>query len=414
MEQTMEEYAHLRELAPGEARKRLIALAREQGPTALAALRAALEEPVLAEAALEALAEVPVQEAWDLLEQAAQAETAGLRKAARRSQHRLRSRGFRPAPITPHQETAPTVEQARATSFDTTGNQFLRLVRSAALGMGHYANFIVGPEGLVECNHVLINRADLDDILAEEDADFGEELVKVGLAYVARRARAAAARNRAAGKALPRDWPEAARLLEDAPEDPLPAELAAAAAQEAAVTPRDGARLLRHPRMARWLLDTERLAPYAEEWLHLVQYQPIRTEEGLPNLGAIQSQGQLVGRILADLGDAATVQRLAEQLGEQARLFYAQGDHDLAGLALRCSAGLEQRPGPDNPFLRALVEVSMNLAVRLVQEAIQEEAQGPWIQAGGTAGPLWVPRPAAPEEDEEEKPAPRLWLPGQP
>lgn len=409
----MEEYTHLRDLPPAAARERLIARARELGPGALDLLRAALADPALGAAAVESLAEVPAQEAWDLLEEAAQSGPAGLRKAARRGQHRLRSRGFQPAPAAPRQEAAPAVEEARATSFDAAGNQFLRLVRPAALGMVRYANWIVGPEGLVDCNYAMDNRADLAAALAAEDADLGVELVEVGLGYVARRARAAAAQSRAAGQALSRHWPAAARLLEDAPEDPLPAALADIPL-EAALAPREVARLLGHLTMARWLLDAERLAPYAEEWLHLLQYQPLRTEQGLPNLGAVHVQGQLTARIVADLCDAPTVRRLAGQLAEQARLFYALGEQELAGLALRGGADLERCPGPASPFLRALVEASMELAVRAVQEKAAAAEQGPWMQAGGPAGPLWLPRPAAPPaEDEGAPPASPLWLPGQ-
>jgi hypothetical protein len=413
-ELVMEELDQLRELTPAHARKRLLALAREQGPAALEALRAALEDPELAQAALEALGKVPDQGAWQLLEQAAQSGPARLRKTARRSQHRLRSRGFRPAPQeTTRQEAAPIVEQARATPFDMAGNQFLRLIRPAPLGMVRYANFIVGPEGLIDCSYFLTNRADMEEALAKENADLGEEMIDVNLAYIARRARAAAAHNRAVGKAIPRDWSEAARLLEDAPEDPLPAKLAASAAQEGAVPSRDARRLFDHPSMVRWFFDPNRLTSYAQDWLHLLEYQPLRTEEGLPNLGAIQAQGQLTARIVADLCDAATIQRLVGQLFEQACLFYILGDHDRAAIAMRCSVGLEQNPSAENAFLRAMVEVSMGLAVSVIRERAAEESEGPWVRGGDAAGPLWVPRPAALEADEEEEEPPRLWLPGQ-
>jgi hypothetical protein len=411
----MEDLAQLRELAPADARKRLLSLAREKGTAALETLQAALGEPALAEAALDALAEVPVQEAWDLLEHSAQSGPAGRRKGARRAQHRLRSRGFRPAPIAPRQKAAPTVEQARASSFDMAGAQFLRLVRSATLGMVRYASFIVGPEGLLECHYALANRSDVESAIASEDGTMGADLVEMGLAYLARRARQAAERSRAGGKALPRDWPEAAWLLEDAPEDSPPAELAVAAAQAAPLVPGEATRLVQHRTLARWIWEPERLAPYARDWLHLLQYQPARTEEGLPNLSTLQARGQMTARIVADLCDAATMRRLAEQLAEQSRMLFALGERDLAGLALRCATGLEEHPGADDPFLRTLVEESMGIAVQLLQKQEEEAASGPWVPAGDAANPLWVPRPAEPErkEDAEEKPASRLWLPGQ-
>jgi len=410
----MEELGQLRELTPAEARKRLISLAREQGSAALEALRAALEDPVLAQAALEALGQVPDQGAWELLEQATRSGPAKLRKTARRSQHRLRSRGFRPdSPKATPEEAAPVVEQARATFFDMEGSQFLRLLRPAPLGMVHYADFVVGPEGLIACNYLLTNHADLEEILSQQDTDLGEDIIEVGLAYVARRAREAAAHNRAVGKAIPRDWSEAARLLEDAPEDPLPAEMAAGAAQESTVTLPEANHLFDHPSMARWLLDDERLMSYAEEGLHLLERQPVRTEEGLPNLGALQSHGQLTSRIITDLCDAPLIQRLTEQLVEQARLFHILDDRRRAGITMRCSVELAQRPGPDNAFLRSMVEGSTSLAISTLRERAAEESAGPWVQGGDAASPLWVPRPAALEADEEEEEPPRLWLPGQ-
>lgn len=409
----MDELAQLRDLPPAEARQRLIAVAREKGTAALEALQAALAVPALAEAALDALAEVADQAAWDALERVAAEGPAALRKAARRAQHRLRSRGFSPAvPAAP--VASPAVEQARASYFDSVGAQFLRLVRPATLGMVRYASFITGPEGLLECTYTLASRADLAAALGEEDKQFGGELVELDLAYIARRVRQAVARSREGSKPLPRHYAEAARLLEDAAEDVTPAELVATAL-DTPVTLQEAARLIHHRSLGRWILDPERLAPYAGDWLHLLEYQPARTQEGLPNLGAIQARGQISARIIADLYDAATMRRLAEQLAEQARVFFASGEQDLAGLALRSATELERQPGPDNAFLHVLVEESMELAVRALRAKEEEQARGPWVPAEGTANPLWVPRPAEPEkeEGEQEKPAPRLWLPGQ-
>lgn len=409
----MEELAQLCAESPAAARQRLRTLARERGAAALAILQGALEVPTLAEAAIEALAEVPDQGAWDILEQIARQGPAGRRKAARRAQHRLRSRGFLPQDTAVPPSPAPTFEQVRASFFDRIGAQFLRLVQPAALGMVRYASFLVGPEGLLECEYALVSRIDLDHGLAAEDEQFGEDLIEVSPAYIARRVRQAVERSRAGGHALPQAYSAAAQILEGIPDDVLPACLAAAA-DTAAVSPSQANALVRHRSMVRWLLLDKEMSSYAEDWLRIVQSQPLLTQEGLPNLAALQSRGKLAARIIGDRCDEAMVRRLAEQLTEQARLLAALGEEKLAAVALGCAAGLEKNPGPDNPFLRALVDESMEILVQIAQdrEEEEEEEDGPWVSTG--PGALWVPRPAEPKDEEEESPARRLWLPGQP
>jgi hypothetical protein len=404
--------APLLELPPAESRNYLIALAQQEGAAALETLRLALEMPALAQAAVDALAEVPDQEAWDLLEGVVRSGTPpALRKGARRAQHCLRSRGFNPSPAV-REVAPPAVKQARASTFDYLGNQFLQLVCPAALGMVRYADFIVSPESLADCSYALASQSDIEAILAKEDEQFSGDLVEMGLAYVARRVRQAAARSHEQKKNLPEDYIEAAFLLEGAPEDCIPEELSAAAGQPAGLD--EAADLLRHPSMAPWLFEPEEVEAYVEDWLHLLEYLPVRTEEGLPNLGAIQARGQMTARIIDDLCDEDTRRRLAGQLSEQARLLLVLGEKRLAQIAVRCSAGLERNPPPDDPFLRALVGESMHVAVRLARAEQQELAQGPWKALESEGGALWVPRPAGTDEEEgEEETGPRLWLPGQ-
>jgi hypothetical protein len=402
-------------LSPAEIRDYLISLAREERSAALETLRCALEVPALAEAAVEALGEVPEQEAWDLLEQAAQGRfLPGLRKAARRAQHRLRSRGFSPAVVHPTRPPEAT-GRAWASYFDRRGDQYLRLIRPAPLGLLRFAGFIVSPQGLDTAAAFLAGREEIEGLLAEEDERFGDRMVEVGLPYVARRVRQAAARSREQGQALPEDYPEAARLLEDIPEDVEPEELLSI--PEVPPSQDEVDHLFSHPSMFPWLFPRETLKPYVEEWLKAVEHLPPRTEEGLLNLGIIQARGRIAARILADLYDEDLQARLPEQLREQARLLYALGEKELAGIARRCASALGTRPAAEDPFLRVLVDTSMALAVsRFVEEEEEEEEEEPWIPVEGPGGFLWVPRSAEGEEggeEEEGEPPPRLWLPGQ-
>ncbi len=400
----------LLDLPPAESHAYLVALAEQEGAAALETLRLALEMPALAAAAIDALAEVPDQEAWDLLEGVVQSKAA-LRKDARRAQHRLRSRGFSPA--APARAAAPPAfERAQASFFDHTGAQFLRLVQPAPLGMLRYGSFIVSPEGLIECLYILANRSDVEGSIALEDEQFAGNLVEMGRPYIARRVQQAVARSQELKEPLPEDYFDAAHLLEGAPEDPTPPGLALS---DQPVTPTEAHRLLRHRTMLAWLFAPEDMDAYVDEWLHIVEFEPTRIEEGLTNLGAIQARGRLAARIIGDLGDEATCRQLAEQLVEQARLLACLGEGDLADIAARSAAGLERNPPLEDTFLRALIDESMGLAVRAAMEEEEEEERGPWEVRRGAAGDLWVPWQADEEEgeDEEEPSAPRLWLPGQ-
>ncbi len=403
--------APLLSLSPAEIRDYLVSLARQEKSAALETLRLALEVPALAPAAVEALGEVPDQEAWDLLENVATGKT-DLRKAARRAQHRLRSRGFAPAVARP-EKPLETSGRAWASYFDHVGCQYLRLTRPAVLDMLHFAAFIVSFQGLETTDYVLAGREEIEELLAEEDKRVGTRLVEVNPAYVARRVRQAVAHSREHGIDLPEDYPRAARLLEDIPEETEPEELSAV--PEILPSQAETMNLVSHPSMFSWFFPPADLGTYVEEWLETVAYQPARTEEGLLNLDYIQAQGRIVSRILTDLYNADLQARLPEQLREEAYLLDILGEKELAGIARRCASFLGSCPATEDPFLRALVDASMLLAVLLAvgkEEEEEEEEWTPWESPGGF---LWVPRPAEGEkgEGEEEEPPPRLWLPGQ-
>lgn len=403
--------APLLSLSPAEIRDYLVSLARQEKSAALETLRCALEVPALAEAAVEALGEIPDQEAWELLESAASEKS--LRKAARRAQHRLRSRGFSPAVVRP-EKPPEAAGRAWASYFDHVGDQYLRLVRPAPLGMVRLAAFIVSFRGLETADYILAGREEVELLLAEEDTHFGERLVEVKPTHVACRVRQAVARSREHGKALPEDYPEAARLLEDIPEEAEPEELLAV--PETPPSRGEVMHLFSHPSMFSWLFPLEKLKPYALEWMDIVEDQPSRTEEGLLNLDVIQARGRMVARILADHYSEDLRARLPEQLREQARLLYALGEKERAGIAQRCASTLGTCPAAEDPFLRTLVDVSMALAISAIleEEEEEEEEEETWSSVEGPGGFLWLPRPAKGgegEEGEEEEP-PRLWLPG--
>ncbi len=399
--------APLLSLGPAEIRDYLVSLARQEKSAALETLRCALKVPALAEVAVEALGEVPDQEAWELLERVA-AEMSDLRKAARRAQHRLRSRGFAPAAV--RLEKPETLGRAWASYFDRVGNQYLRLTRPAPLGMLRFGAFIVSFRGLETADYILAGREEVEMLLAREDERFGERMVEMSPAYVAYRVRQAVARSHEHGKALPEDYPEAARLLEDIPEEAEP--------QEPLAVPEDRPssgeimRLFSHPSMFSWLFSPKELEPYVEEWMDMLEYQPYHTEDGLLNLWVIQLRGQIAARILTELYDENLRARLPEQLHEQTRLFDALGERELAGIARRCVSTLGTCPATEDPFLRALVDASMASAVSLAMEEAEEEV---WTLTERPGWALWLPqaRPTGGEEGEKgEAEPPRLWLPG--
>ena len=402
------------EMPSEEARAQLGALA-EEGAAGLAVLEAALAVPVLAETAVGLLGDISSQEAWDLLERAGRDDSPSLRKAARRAQHRLRSRGFSPVEQA-REAVASHIEQSRASFFDQRGHQMLRVVQGASLGMVHYAEFIVSAQGLVDCAHLLAGRAEIEEYTARVDAriaGIGGGLVEIGLPYLARRVRQAVARGREQGTPTPTDYVDAVRIVEGAPEDSAPAELETLSAGGGPVSLEEVERLLTHRSMLSWAFPAEELERYVQDWQRVAERLPARTEEGVPNLAALRARGQITARIIADLCDEATCRRLKEQLPEQARLLAASGEEKLAGIAMRCAAGLEPPASPNHPFLCTLAEMSMEVALRLARQEVEEEEEqrSPWTQL--EPGSLWVPRTASGETPagEEEEPSPRLWLP---
>lgn len=401
-------------LDPAEAAERLLSLAHEQGSTALQTLRDAAEIPSAIKAAIDILGDTPTQQAWDALERLSRKGGKGpARKLARRAQHRLRSRGFRPATPAP-QETSPQVERAQSSFLDIGGDQFMRLVVRAPLGMLRYAGFIASPEGLLRCFYLVAGRRDIEEMLAAQDARFGQDLVEMDLAYIARRVRQAAAVNRERGSSLPEDYLEAARLLEGAPEDRWPEELTAAALG-GRVSPNEATDLLTHRSMWGVLPHPEQMAPYARDWLRVLERQPSQTDERVTNLGIVQSRGQLTGRFIGEFYDEDGRRRLQEQLREQSRLLFALGEKQRAAVAVRGAASLDEDPTPGNALLRKLAERALELTVEILEQQEEEEEarRSPWMRAASESSPLWVPRPAEDTGEEEEEPPPRLWLPGQ-
>lgn len=403
--------SELREQPPGERKKQLRDLARREGSAALDTLRQALSIPSLREAALQALGDVPDQEAWDLLQEVAEGEkNRKVRKAARRAQHRLRSRGFQPSVSRKRPPSPPRrTELAQATWFDPDGAQFTRIVQQAPLGMLRYAGFILSPAGLEQGLYVTTNRHDVEEILAEEDERFGDRLVDVGLAYATHLIEKAADRSRVQDHRLPEAYFEASQILNQAPEDSLPEALQEIEAGAAPPSPREVEIMFAHQSMQSWLLPLQELVPYAEEWMERMEQQP-EMEQGTINLGAIQARAQMTTQIVSDLIDEDLQQRLTRQLREQARLFYSAGEQERARTALRCAVTLEEKASPDHPFFRSLVGQNMDMIFHVLEEEEEEEEwEDSWQRAG--EGGLWTPRP--PREREEQPPSSGLWLPGQ-
>lgn len=398
-------------LSPQEMTARLQALAGKGEPD-LAPFRAALQVPGVAEVAVRLLGEFSIQEAWDLLEEIAEANKV-LRKEARRAQHRMRTRGFRPTGET---RPAPSrrVIRALATGFNSEGQQLLRVLQEAPLGMLRSIRFVVTSDGIEDIAITVGNRRDMERALAELEAGLSALrgfLVHVPLAYVARRVRQASEKMGAAGRPLPLRYNEALEVLAGVPDDPWPAELDEPVPRP---TPAEVERLLREDIFASWYLEPDSLNRFAQEWIRITSAIPPETEEGVPNLSLIQARGRMTARIIEELCDAATCRRYQEQLQEQARLFLFLGEGDLARLAARCAREFDQVPPEENLFLRGLVEKSMDQTLLWLRERQrrEEEEREPWELREDASGRLWVPRKPSPKEGETDSTT-ELWLPGQ-
>lgn len=397
-------------MAPEEMVSCLRTLVARGDAVDLQPFRVALERPALAEEALRLLGDLCTQEAWDLLETVAETNRT-LRKAARRAQHRMRARGFRPQ-IEKRAPTPPKVVRVVATGFNEQGEQILRVFQEAPLGMLRSVRFLLAFDGIEDIAILVANRKDMEEALAileERLAEVPGFLVDVSLGYVARRVQTAAARMRDAGKPLPYGYEEAVALFDGVPEDPWPAELDEDLTRP---SPSEADRLLKEALFASWHLAEEKVKPFAREWIKIGGAIPQFTEENLPNLALLEARGRMTTRIIEELFDTATCLRFQEQLREQARLFLFSGLTEQARLAARCAREFDTVSPSENNFLRTLVGRSMEAAlVAIVERERQEmQEQGPWARLE-EAGGLWVPRPTPPEEGEEPA-KPSLWLPG--
>jgi hypothetical protein len=397
---------------PTEIQKALLSLVSQQGEAALETLRGALQEPALTEAALVAMGEIPTQESWELLDDFTGKEAPKhLRKAARRAQHRLRSRGFRPA-TTERKQTTREFELAQVSYFDHVGDQYLRLVQQAPLGMLNYTAFIVSHTGLKDCFYLSSGRQDIKEIIALENERFGIGLIEVSAVYVGQRVARAVEQSRKHRQSLPEGYIEAAPMLREIPdeEDPPP-QLEELPDLGIPTSHAEVQSLLNHESMHSWTFSPDKLQPFVRDWLRILENQPLQTEEGLANLGALQARGQLTNRIIDTFGEPTLQERLVEQLREQARLLLALKENRLAAIALRSAAGLEGNDPAQDPFLRGLVATSMQIAVDLAMEMAEQSRDG-WTRSGKEGGELWVPQAPKEREDDEEEPASQLWLPG--
>jgi hypothetical protein len=236
----------------------------------------------------------------------------------------------------------------------------------------------------------------------------GEVLVDMDPAYIAHRITDAVEKSRESRKRLPEDYIEAAAMLKEIPdEEPPPIEAIPDLSTPVSYTEVEA--LLNHKSMHGWILSLEELQPFVEDWLRIIQNQPLETDEGVPNLGALQSRGRMTERIIDELGDQTLQERLTEQLRVQADILLVLGEKRHATIALRSAAGLEKNDAAADPFLRGLVGASMQLAVDLATEAA-EEGEDEWMRSEKEGRDLWVPKPARDREDEE--PTSQLWLPG--
>jgi hypothetical protein len=360
-------------------------LARQHGAAAFPILRRCLAgRPERAIAAADALAMLSLPEAATALEEVeARAADKTTRTAARRALYRLRQAGVvaprAPAPA----PAAPGVRPAEAwmSAIDGTGARGLWVVLEGPYGERTLLAAVLSDEsGLLDASAGSVSRKRLAERLRALRADSPLPWVPVPAAWAWHTLVRAVTRAPEGGGRVPAEvarWVE--RLAAPVPEPaPIHARLPPAAADDPALVERS-AELLALPELAGWFLDPTRVASEAVEWLQaresrLVVSDQIKAER-LAALVDRVADGQVAG---------AARTRWQGRLEDEAYVLFALDRPAEAAMAVAVARALADpdRPARRIPFVRALVERSLEVAGevatgRLSAEAVSRRPRGP-------------------------------------
>ena len=274
--------SHLDTVPPEASAAALRRVARESGEGAfplLEALAGMGAHPPAQAAAIEALGEVPLQAAADLVERwTGEQAPKELRKAARRAVLRLAQRGIHPTPPPAAGETVPPaprpehVRRALMSAVDGEGTRLLYLLFDVPMSGAYLALAIVSQaQGLTRFETTESSTRRFERFVEEDARRFNFTPVEIPPLYARHLLAEAVAASRAAGHGLPQRYHSFRDLLpapgEDEPvESPVYGEPDAAAVRYRPDALEESVQLLALPEFANWLPPAEQVVPLAREW----------------------------------------------------------------------------------------------------------------------------------------------------
>src|SRR5579884_2581324 len=354
----------------------LAALGQEAGAEAVPALEhlAALESDGVSSAALDQLGALATPAAADALQRLADTLPGKeQRKAARRGLARLRSRGVsvaeRPTVVAaaPVVQPRATLYHAMASHIDGAGSRMLWLFADRPLGGTYFLSSILNDiVGLKDCTVRDSTRKRLAAREAEAREREGITWVDLPIAYAQWLMQEAAGLNEASGTEVPVEYRLWRELIGQPPqpfERPLVYE--EVSRFEVKMRPellRDSPRLFDQPELRGWFLAYQEVQKYANELRRARESRLVLTAESEE-----QRQERVVGQVIRDLFTPAYRRGLQRRLEETGYIFLRTERPTEAKLAVAAAVELADTDPillPRHPFVRALVERSIELAIQ--------------------------------------------------
>ena len=373
-------------------------LARRGQERALPLLAAMVQREDLAPAAAEALGWIKSQEAGRVLaELAANSPSRETRKAAARGLHRLRSTGLQveasrsrpsegPATVPAAQAPAPPGPRAWASSVDGLGSRFVFLSTPRPLG-GNALVFLMlnDEEGMKEArvghtHHDGEAQSRVDTVSRESHLPH----VEVPSDYARHLVREAREKAQASGRPLPVDYMVWKELIGEPQESwdrpPVYQELNAAQLLMEPGLLEESGRLLDLREFRNWLLDVDRMRPYAQEMEQAKKPSLVLTSEAQGD-----REERVLSKALEDLMARGGRARYKRRLEEMSYVLLHTGRERDGKRALAAAVALEREsthsriylPGSrpsdlalgdksplrNHPFFRRLIEESLERAL---------------------------------------------------
>jgi hypothetical protein len=333
----------------------------------------------LGEAAAEALGDVRTQAAADALETLAHATSErAVQKALRRSLHRLSNQGIRPqteapAPSVNLGARTATLYRVLASSYDGRGQRALWFAAERPMGGIYMIGVSIdAAEGLIDC----VGRDTTRKRFAEQEAEMrGKDLsgwVELPIEYGKQLVQEAVGLCREHGHPVPTTYPIWAELI-GAPEQPFERglvyeELSAFEMRMHPTLENESPQLFEQPEIEPWFFHPDQMRKWLRELSQPATSRLIVTTE---------SQEQRVERIFRqaakELLPARQLHGLRRRLEETAYIFLRTGRAQDARRAVAAAATIEEeRPlRPPHPFVRALIERSLDIAVEVERSGFE-------------------------------------------